>query len=112
MHEHELKLATEPFEAITSGRKTIESRLYDEKRQAIQLGDIIIFVNRENSSQTLRARVIGLLRYKTFAAMFANNSPEKFGGADADWLLQQINEFYSENDQHQNGVLGIQIEVI
>ena len=32
MITHQLKLATEPFEAIVSGKKTIESRLYDEKR--------------------------------------------------------------------------------
>ena len=47
MNIHQLQLATVPFEAITSGVKTIESRLYDEKRQTIQLGDTIIFTNRE-----------------------------------------------------------------
>ncbi|RKV98767.1 MAG: RNA-binding protein, partial [Candidatus Saccharimonas sp.] len=31
MTTHQLTLATEPFNAITSGNKTIESRLYDEK---------------------------------------------------------------------------------
>ena len=41
MNVHELKLTAEPFEAIAAGNKTIESRLFDEKRQAIQLGDII-----------------------------------------------------------------------
>jgi ASC-1-like (ASCH) protein len=38
MITHQLKLATEPFDVIVSGNKTIESRLYDEKRQKIQLG--------------------------------------------------------------------------
>lgn len=42
---HQLKLAAEPFNAITSGNKTIESRLFDDKRQKIQLGDKIIFTN-------------------------------------------------------------------
>ena len=49
MNIHQLQLATVPFDAITSGVKTIESRLYDEKRQTIQLGDTIIFTNRENT---------------------------------------------------------------
>ena len=35
---HNLQLATVPFKVIASGTKTIESRLYDEKRQTIQLG--------------------------------------------------------------------------
>lgn len=38
---HQLKLASLPFESIKSGRKTIESRLYDEKRREINLGDEI-----------------------------------------------------------------------
>lgn len=33
------ELAATPFNAITSGQKVIESRLYDEKRQLIQIGD-------------------------------------------------------------------------
>lgn len=111
MNEHELKLATEPFEAIASGRKTIEVRLFDEKRQAIQLGDTIIFTNRENPSQTLKVKVIGLLRYDTFADLFNSNEPAKFGGETAEWLLNQISEFYSEDEQRQYGVLGIQFRL-
>ena len=45
MNTHKLQLATLPFDAITSGAKTIESRLYDEKRQTIQIGDTVIFTN-------------------------------------------------------------------
>ena len=63
MTTHQLTLATEPFNAITSGNKTIESRLYDEKRQKIQLGDEVTFTNRENTSQTVAVKVVGLLRY-------------------------------------------------
>ena len=55
MTTHQLKLATEPFDAIISGNKTIESRLYDTKRQKIQIGDRIIFTNRDNSEQTVTA---------------------------------------------------------
>lgn len=112
MNEHELKLATEPFNAIAEGRKTIESRLYDDKRQLIQLGDIITFVNREDTEQTIRVRVIGLLRYETFDSLFTHNDPARFGGLDKNWLLNQIHEFYSEEDEAVNGVIGIQFEIV
>jgi ASC-1-like (ASCH) protein len=108
MNEHKLKLATEPFEAISSGKKTIESRLFDEKRQAIQLGDTIIFTNQENPSQTLKVKVIGLLRYCSFAELFNHNAPEKFGGKSIDWLVNQISEFYTDEDQKLYGVVGIE----
>ena len=104
MTTHQLKLATEPFNAIISGNKTIESRLYDAKRQKIQIGDRIIFTNRDNSEQTVTAEVVGLLRYATFRNLFSHNNPRK-------WLENQISEFYSIEDQNIYGVIGIEFKV-
>ena len=111
MTTHQLKLATEPFNAIISGNKTIESRLYDTKRQKIQIGDRIIFTNRDNSEQTVTAEVVGLLRYATFRDLFSHNNPRKFGGESVEWLEKQIGEFYSLSDQLENGVIGIKFEI-
>ena len=111
MTTHQLKLAAEPFNAIISGNKTIESRLYDVKRQKIQIGDLIIFTNRDNSEQTVTAEVIGLLRYATFRDLFSHNNPRKFGGDNVEWLENQISEFYSLSDQLENGVIGIEFEI-
>ena len=111
MTTHQLKLATEPFNAIISGNKTIESRLYDAKRQKIQIGDRIIFTNRDNSEQTVTTEVVGLLRYATFRDLFSHNNPRKFGGDNVEWLENQISEFYSLSDQLENGVIGIEFEI-
>ena len=111
MTTHQLKLATEPFNAIISGNKTIESRLYDAKRQKIQIGDRIIFTNRDNYEQTVTAEVVGLLRYATFRDLFSRNNPRKFGGDNVEWLENQISEFYSLSDQLENGVIGIEFEI-
>ena len=111
MPTHQLKLATEPFNAIISGNKTIESRLYDAKRQKIQIGDRIIFTNRDNSEQTVTAEVVGLLRYATFRDLFSHNNPRKFGGDNVEWLENQISEFYSIEDQKIYGVIGIEFKV-
>ena len=110
MTTHHLKLHHEPFTAIVSGRKTIESRLYDEKRQKIQLGDRIMFTNSDGLSQTATVTVIGLLRYATFHNLFSHNDPQKFGGESVEELENQINEFYSAEDQQRYGVLGIEFE--
>lgn len=111
MTTHQLKLATEPFNAIISGDKTIESRLYDTKRQKIQIGDRIIFTNRDNSEQTVTTEVVGFLRYATFRDLFSHNNPRKFGGDNVEWLENQISEFYSLSDQLENGVIGIEFEI-
>ena len=111
MTTHQLKLAADPFNAIISGNKTIESRLYDAKRQKIQIGDRIIFTNRDNSEQTVTAEVVGLLRYATFRDLFSHNNPRKFGGDNVEWLENQISEFYSIEDQKIYGVIGIEFKV-
>jgi len=111
MTTHQLKLATEPFNTIISGNKTIESRLYDTKRQKIQIGDRIIFTNRDNSEQTVTTEVVGLLRYATFRDLFSHNNPRKFGGDNVEWLEDQISEFYSIEDQKVYGVIGIEFKV-
>ena len=108
MITHQLKLATEPVDAIVSGNKTIESRLYDEKRQKIQLGDEIVFTNRDNPSQATTVKVVGLLRYATFHDLFSHNDPRKFGGESVECLENQISEFYSTEDQRLYGVVGIE----
>ena len=44
---HRMKLKPEPFQKMREGKKTIELRLYDEKRQKVQVGDQIEFMNLE-----------------------------------------------------------------
>lgn len=45
---HCMKLNRDPFEKIKSGSKTIEMRLFDEKRQRISVGDFIEFSSADN----------------------------------------------------------------
>lgn len=40
-----MKLRESPFERIKNGTKTVEFRLYDEKRSKINIGDQIEFLN-------------------------------------------------------------------
>ena len=40
---HKMKLNESPFERMKNGTKTIEFRLYDEKRKQIKVGDQIEF---------------------------------------------------------------------
>jgi hypothetical protein len=54
----------------------------NEKRQKIQLGEEVTFTNRENTSQTVTVRVVGLLRYQTLYDLFIHNNPAKFGGVN------------------------------
>ena len=107
-----MKLSTEPFEKIVRKEKVIESRLYDEKRQQIAIGDEIEFSENEHPENKVRTRVKGLLRYQSFKDLFADHEPALFGGESRDFLLNQIEQFYSDEDQQKNGVIGFRIEVL
>ena len=55
--EFSMKLNPKPYKMIKDGQKTVEMRLYDEKGQAISVGDIIKFQNTENTEEIGRAHV-------------------------------------------------------
>lgn len=109
---HELKLQPGPFDAIQAGTKGIECRLYDEKRQQIQLGDTLIFKRAPELEASVSAEVVGLLRYPTFSDLFADFTPEMFGGESIAALEELIYQFYSKEDESKYGVLGIRIRLI
>ena len=54
---HELRLHNGPFEKIKNGTKTIEIRLYEEKRKLIRENDIIEFTNR-STNEKIRTKVL------------------------------------------------------
>lgn len=105
-----MKLTAIPFNKIKSGQKVIESRLYDEKRQAIEPGDEIEFIQTEEPHNVIRTKVTGLLKYPTFKQLFTENDPKLFGGDTAENLLIEIKQFYSDEDEAKYGVLGIRLE--
>lgn len=109
---HELKLQPGPFDAIKARVKEIECRLYDEKRQQIQLGDTLIFKRAPELTESVTAQVIGLLRYPTFSDLLADFPPAMFGGESVKGLEDLLHSFYSQEDEAKYGVLGIRIRLI
>ncbi|MBI3889173.1 ASCH domain-containing protein [Candidatus Saccharibacteria bacterium] len=110
MTSHKLHLNNERFELIKQGQMTIEARLYDERRQRIDIGDEISFINRKNN-QTLLVIVHKLFRAPTFHELFTQHDPAKFGGTTVQETEKSMEKYYSYNDQLQSGVLGIEFVV-
>ncbi len=112
--EHVLKLQPRFFNYIKNGTKRVELRLYDEKRQKINLGDIIIFKKEPDLEETLKVKVIGLLRYKSFEELFNDFSIDLMADKSMtkDELLNTLEEFYTPEKQKQYGVVGIRIEKV
>lgn len=74
---HSMQLTPSPFQMIKEGTKTIELRLFDEKRRKIQIGDIIEFSNTE-TGEKIGAKVSAQYVFDSFESLYhPNASPSK-----------------------------------
>ncbi len=111
---HEMKLQPKYFDFINNGTKRIEIRLFDEKRQIINIGDTITFLKEPDYAEALKVKVIGLLRYSDFNSLFNDFDIDMLADKSMtkDELKGVLEEFYTKEKQEQYGVLGIRIEKI
>jgi ASC-1-like (ASCH) protein len=106
-----MKLGKEPFDKIANGQKIIESRLFDEKRQLINIVDEIDFVQNDDPTQTIKTSVLALYRYPSFESLFSDFPSAYFGGSSKEFLIHEISQFYPTAEQEKYGVVGIKIEL-
>jgi hypothetical protein len=103
-----MKLNEGPFERIKNGTKTIEFRLYDEKRQQVKIGDKIEFSKLPDLQEKLIVDVIDLYREDTFENLFR----ELY--SDEEEIIQKtqlMHTIYSPEKEQQYGILGIKIKI-
>jgi ASC-1-like (ASCH) protein len=109
---HVMKLQAYSFDKIRDGEKTIEVRLYDEKRREINLGDEIAFKREPEQTETVKTEVVGLLNYKSFEDLVEDFPASDFGYSDKTELLNAIYSFYKKEDVAKYSVLGIKIKLV
>ena len=110
-----MKLNPEPFEKIVSGKKTIELRLYDDKRKLIKPEDQIVFRNIENPFRTIQVTVSSLLNAGSFEVLFKHVSLNECGfseeGATVISAASTMEGYYTLAKQKEHGVVGIKFSV-
>jgi len=105
---HKMKLNESPFEMIKNGTKTIEFRLYDEKRQSVKIGDKIEFSRLPDLQEKLLVDVLELYQEDTFEKLFRKLS---FNEEEVIRKTRAMHEIYSPEKEQQYGVLGIKIKI-
>ena len=107
----EMKLQPAPFRQIKSGRKTVELRLFDEKRSRISIGDTIVFSLCDDNSQKITAKVTALHRFESFSELYKTIPLLKCGyteGNISDASPSDMEKYYPRAEQEKYGVLGIE----
>lgn len=106
-----MKLNSSPFLQIKNGTKTIELRLWDEKRREIKNGDIIVFTCTDGGEQ-IQAKVLGLHRFPDFESLFRALPLEKCGYAPDEISTAShtdMEEYYTKAQISTYGVVGIEL---
>ena len=111
--KHFMKLQPQPFQMIRSGQKTIELRLYDEKRQKIKVNDEIEFSCLQGNERPFVVRVTALHIFTSFAELYATLPLLKCGYTKetiSQARPEDMNQYYSIEDQNRYGVVGIEVK--
>ncbi len=107
--KHFMKLQTDAFNAIEDGRKTVEMRLFDEKRRQVNVGDVIEF-SRVDDGKILKVAVLKVEVYKDFCELYSHYAKTDIGySADEIANPQDMCAYYSQADIEKYGVVAITI---
>ena len=113
--QHDMKLDPGSFDLVQDGKKTIELRLYDEKRQQVQKGDVISFANTEDETEIVKVRVEDLYVFDSFKELYEKLPLKDCGYAEkeiADASYTDMDRYYSKEQQEKYKVVGIRIKTL
>lgn len=109
-----MTLHSEPFQLIASGSKTIELRLWDEKRRLLNKGDVIIF-NHELTNEVIYTKVKILHCFSSFKELYQTLPLGKCGYSAVEIHQARPDDmlaYYTKSQEKRYGVVGIEIELI
>lgn len=111
--KHLMHLTANAFERIKNGEKTVELRLFDDKRQKVKVRDLIVFEHMEKEGVKLYARVTGFMRYSSFVELFDRiDDITRLGYRKGEKPNpEHLRKFYTAEDEKKYGVIGIVFEL-
>ena len=107
--EHNMKLQETPFNNIKNGTKTVEFRLFDEKRQLVNIGDTITFSKLPDLKETLTVEVLDLYKDTSFNSLFKKLYTDE---EEIERKTNAMLKYYTHEEETKYGVIGIKIKLI
>lgn len=112
---HELHIYDKSLTSIEIGLKTIELRLYDEKRSEMKVGDYVRLLSIEIPTHTVMCKITSMNVYDTFKELYENIPLLECGYTEENIdkaSYEDMNKYYSIEEQEKYKVVGIGLEVI
>ena len=96
-----MNLEDKYFNLIKEGNKQVEVRLYDVKRRALNIGDIITFNNRK-TNEKIDCLIKDLKQYNSLELLLT----------EVDTTSEELLSFYTKEEMDKYGLLAIHIELV
>lgn len=105
-----MNLYPEPFDLIKAGSKTVEMRLFDEKRRKLSVGGLIVFANTK-SKEELIAEIVELKQFDSFESLYVNYKKTDLGYKDDELVKpEDMLAYYSTEEIKKYGVVAIELK--
>ncbi|CEN87326.1 ASCH domain-containing protein [Paraclostridium sordellii] len=112
--KHIMHLKNDYFNLIDKNLKSIELRIYDQKRRLISVGDNIEFVNSLDAKTSILVEVTNIEIFRSFKDLIEHTDKKLLGWAhlSEDTILDKLREIYSIDDENKFGVVKITFKKI
>ncbi len=111
---HKMKLREIYYNLIKKGEKIYEIRLNDEKRQILDVGDMLVFEKEPNLDEKLNTVIEDLIYFKSFNEMLNCLPLEKVGfkNSSINEVEKVYRQFYTIDDEKKYGIVAIKVKTI
>ncbi len=107
--EWQMKLKLQPFLMVKSGQKTVELRLFDEKRSMINAGDRVAFTCMETGEKVV-CKVKNVRAFPNFSALYQAYDKRSMGyKEDEQANPKDMEKYYAKDEIEKYGVVAIEL---
>ena len=106
----QMNLYPESFDTIKAGSKTVEMRLFDEKRRKLSVGGLIVFA-KTKSKEELIAEIVELKQFDSFESLYVDYKKTDLGYKDDELAKpEDMLAYYSTEEIKKYGVVAIELK--
>ena len=106
----QMNLYPEPFDSIKAGNKTVEMRLFDEKRRKLSVGGLIVFANTKTKEELI-AEIVELKQFDSFESLYVDYKKTDLGYKDDELAKpEDMLAYYSTEEIKKYGVVAIELK--
>lgn len=109
-----MKLTESGFYGIKNKQQLWETRIYDEKRKMINIGDEIEFILLPELKEKINVVVEKIIRAKDFKELFTKINPTE-ANYPKEYTIEEcakvMEKYYSQEEQSLNGVIAFKINI-